>query len=117
MASYKLTIRHGSKVTRESHETLAGALEALRESSQRIRAEGNLPEASMIRTYEPGERVKARLEISTGGFLRRRDAGLDVMGDGALVPFQGGVVRRPLETENRSSPFEAIEASLRSDGR
>jgi len=114
MASYKLTIRHGPKVTREGHETLSGALEALRESSERVRAEGNLPEVSLIRTYEPGVRVKARLEISTGGFLRRRDAGLDVMGDGALVPFKGGVVRRPLEMEEGASPYEALEGALRS---
>ena len=113
MASYKLTIRHGSKVTREGHESLTGALEALRSNGERIRAEGDLPEASMIRTYEPGDRVKARLEISAGGFLRRRDAGLDVMGDGALVPFHGGVVRRPLEAENGVGPYEAIEAALR----
>ena len=39
------------------------------------------------------------------------------MGDGALVPFRGGVVRRPLETENGSSPYEAIEAALRSGDR
>jgi hypothetical protein len=38
----------------------------------------------MIRTYEPGQRVKARLEISAGRFMRRTDAGLDVMGDGRL---------------------------------
>lgn len=115
MAKFKLTIRHGPKVVREDHETLAGALAALRESGERIRAEGGLPEVSLIRTYEPAVRVKARLEISTGGLLRRRDAGLDVMGDGELIPFRGGVVRRPLEPAAGESPYDAIELALRTE--
>ena len=67
----------------------------------------------MIRTYEPGDRVQARLEISTGRVLRSRDAGVDVMGDGAIVPFRGGVRRQPLARESGQSPFEAVEAALR----
>ena len=58
MASYKLTIRHGSKVTREGHESLTGALEALRSNGERIRAEGDLPEVSMIRTTSPATASK-----------------------------------------------------------
>ena len=73
-------------MTREKHESLDAAIAALREHTERIRAEGDLPEVSMIRTYEPGDQVKARLEISTGGVLRSRDAGIDVMGDGAPGP-------------------------------
>ncbi|MFN8114302.1 MAG: hypothetical protein U0R51_14025 [Solirubrobacterales bacterium] len=96
MASYKLTIRNGPKVTREKYESLDEAIAAMREHTERIRADGDLPEISVIRTYEPGDQVKARLEISTGGVLRSRDAGIDVMGDGALVPFRGGVFRKEI---------------------
>ena len=112
MASFKLTIRHGAKVTREKHESLASALAGLREHAERIRSEGDLPEVSMIRTYEPSVRVKARLEISTGGPLRGRDAGLDVMGDGELVPFRGGVFRKPLAPSDGATPYDAIAAAL-----
>ena len=66
----------------------------------------------MIRTYEPGQRVKARLEISTGGFLRRLDAGVDVMGDGRLVPYAGGVRRRELETARGESAYDAVRGAL-----
>jgi len=114
MARFKLTIRNGPKVAREGHASLEDALAALRAHGERIRAEGSLGEVSMIRTYEPGDRVKARLEISTGGMLRGRDAGLDVMGDGKLVPFQGGVFRKPLEPAGGESPYDAVAAALRS---
>lgn len=117
MASFKLTIRHGPKVVREQHPTLEQALGALRASSERIRSEGDLPEVSMLRTYESGDLVNARLEISTGGILRGRDAGLDVMGDGALIPFRGGVFRRPLEPAAGETAYDVIETALRVERR
>ena len=113
MARIKLTIRNGPKVEREGHESLDGALAALREHSERIRAEGRLEEVSLIRTYEPGDRVKARLEISTGGVMRGRDAGIDVMGDGEIVPFRGGVFRKPLAPDDGVTPYDAVAAVLR----
>jgi len=113
LAPFKLTIRNGPKVFREDHDSLSGAVTSMREHAERIRADGVLPEVSLIRTYEPGDRVKARVEISTGRFLRSRDAGVDIMGDGAIVPFRGGVGRHPLEPEPGQSPFEAVEAALR----
>lgn len=113
MASFKLTIRHGPEVSREDHESLPGAIASLQEHAERIRAEGDLPEVSMLRTYEAGDRVKARLEISTGRLLRSRDAGVDVMGDGALIAFRGGVGRKPLATETGRTPYEAVESALR----
>lgn len=116
MASFKLTIRHGPKVVRESHPTLDDALVALRAQSERIRAEGGLPEVSLLGTYEPGDRVNARLEISSGRMLRSRDAGIDVMGNGALVPFRGGVFRRPLEPAPGETAYDALEAALRGEG-
>jgi hypothetical protein len=113
MAKFKLTIRNGPKVVRESHRSLDESLAALRSHAQAIRAEGGLGDVTMFRTYEAGDRVKARLEISTGGMLRGRDAGVDVMGDGGMVPFRGGVVRRPLAPTDGDDPFEAIAVVLR----
>jgi hypothetical protein len=112
LAGYKLTIRHGPKVDREKHATLDAAVDSMREHAGRIRAEGGLPEISMFRNYEPGVRVHARLEISTGGPFRGSDAGVDVMGNGALVPFTGGVRRSPIETAEGESPFDAVQAAL-----
>jgi hypothetical protein len=108
---FKLTIRSGPKVAREKHEDLEAVIGALRSHVESIRAEGRLPEVSMIRTYEPADRVKARLEVSTGGPFRGRDAGIDVMGDGRLVPYRGGVFRKELETDEESA-YEAVERAL-----
>ena len=69
----------------------------------------------MFRTYEPADRVKARLEVSTGGPFRGRDAGIDVMGDGRLVPYRGGVFRKQIETPD-DGPYEAVERALAGDG-
>ncbi len=113
MARFKLTIRNGPKVSRESYETLDEALEALREQVKLIRREGNLPEISALRTYEPARRVRARLEISAGGFLRSRDAGIDVMGDQSMVAFRGGVLRKPLEADGLDEAVAAVAGALR----
>lgn len=112
LSRFKLTIRHGSKVRRESFDALAEAIAALRGETEAIRAEGGLPKVTAFRAYEPSARVHARLEISTGGPLRGRDAGVDIMGDGGLVPFSGGISRRPLQPAAGESPFDAVAEAL-----
>ncbi len=112
MSAIKLTIRHGSKVRRESFPSVDDALSALRAEADAIRADGGLPTVTAFRTYEPSARVHARLEISTGGFLRGRDAGVDVMGDGGIVPFRGGITRKPIEPASGQTPFDALAAAL-----
>ena len=44
--------------------------------------------------------------------LRGRDAGVDVMGDGAFVPFIGGMRRTELEQDDGKDPFEAVSEAL-----
>jgi hypothetical protein len=112
MARWRLVIRHGPRVERESFDELDSALAAMERHSDEIRREGPLEEVSAIREYEPGQRVHARLELSTGGPFRGREAGMDVMGDGALVPYVGVVRKRPLEAPPGQSAFDAIRAAL-----
>ena len=100
------------KVSRESYGSVEEALSALRAETDAIRADGGLPTVTAFRTYEPSARVHARLEISTGGFLRGRDAGIDVMGDGGIVPFQGGISRKPIEPTPGQNPFDAVAEAL-----
>lgn len=66
----------------------------------------------MLREFSPGDRVAARLEISTGGILRSTAAGVDVMGDGSIVGFAGGVARRPLEPRSGQTIFDAVRREL-----
>ncbi len=54
-----------------------------------IRAEGPLPAASALRDYQARDLIHARLQLSAGGLLRKRVAGVDVRGDGTFVPFSG----------------------------
>jgi hypothetical protein len=112
MSKWRLVIRHGSQVKHEEFEDLDAAVEAMEDRVRDVRREGPLPEVSAIREYEPRQRVHARLELSSGGVFRGREAGLDVMGDGALVPYVGVVRKRRLDPGDGQSPFDAIRAAL-----
>ena len=112
MAAYRLTVRHGPKVERESFETLDGAVEALERRAEEVRGEGPLQEISVLRDVQAGDRVHARLELSAGSLLRGREAGLDVMGDGALVPYTGVIRKRRLEPGRDQSAFDAVRETL-----
>ena len=112
--SYRLTVREGPAVSREKFETLDEAVAALEEHAKRIRSAGPLRPRRMIREFEPGDQVAGRLEIAAGGGLlrRRSEAGVDVMGDGRLVPFAGGMRRTELDP-GRDGPFAAVREALR----
>ncbi|HYY73797.1 MAG TPA: hypothetical protein VE662_03160, partial [Solirubrobacterales bacterium] len=99
---------------RESHGTLDDALAAMESHVREIRREGPLEEVSALRDYAPDQRVHARLELSTGGFFRGREAGIDVMGNGALVPYLGVVRKRKLEAPDGGSAFDAVRRALSS---
>ena len=68
----------------------------------------------MVRDFGPGDRVAGRVEIAYGGPLRGSTAGVDVMGDGALVAFAGGVRRRKLEPLGDTDVFELVRRELTS---
>jgi hypothetical protein len=66
----------------------------------------------MLREFAPGDRVAARLELTAGGMLRGRTAGIDLMGDGSLVAYAGGIGRRPLEARGDEAPVETLRREL-----
>ena len=111
MPKWRLVIRHGSKVSHERFDDLDDAVTAMKRQTQLIRKEGPLEEVKAIRDYGPDQLVHARLELSTGLF-RGREAGLDLMGDGSLVPYVGVVRKRRLEPTDGESPFDAVRAAL-----
>jgi len=78
-----------------------------------VLAEGPLPQRKMIRDYDPEVQVAARLEISSGGLLGGTTAGIDVMGNGSVVPFKGGIMRQELEPKGSQTPFDAVRKALR----
>jgi hypothetical protein len=110
---FRLTARRGPHVTREKFEDLDEAVTVMERRVKDIRSEGPLQARKMFREYEPGVQVAGRVEISTGGFLRTGEsAGIDVMGDGSLVAYRGGVRREELDP-GQDGPFEAVRKALR----
>jgi len=112
MAGYRLTVRHGPRVEREDFDNLDAAIEALRRHAEEVRGEGPLEGVSAFREYDPDRRVAARLQLTSGGWLRGREAGVDVMGDGALVAYSGAIRRRQLDAGQGRSAFEAVRGEL-----
>ncbi len=71
-----------------------------------------MPGRKLVREFEPGDLVAGRVEISTGGMIRRGiTAGVDVMGDGRYVAFRGGIGREELDY-GEGSPFAAVRRAL-----
>lgn len=109
---WKLTVRHGSAVSQERFDDLGEAVAAMRERALLIRSEGPVRPVQSLRDFAPGDQVAARLQLSTGGLLRKKVAGVDVRGDGAFVPFRGGVVREELDPTDYDTPFDLVRETL-----
>jgi hypothetical protein len=110
--SWKLTVRHGSDVSHESFDDLEEAVGAMRELAMAIRAEGSVRAVSALREFGPEQQVHARLQLSGKGLLRRPVAGVDVRGDGTVVPYRGGVTREELDPTDYDTPFDLVRETL-----
>jgi hypothetical protein len=117
MPDWKLTVRHGSDVDHERFGDLGEAVAAMRERALAIRSEGPVRPVSAIRDFEPSAQVHARLELSTGRFLKKSVAGVDVRGDGTFVPFAGGVTREELDPTDHDTPFDLVRETLEAEER
>jgi hypothetical protein len=112
MGAWKLTVRDGSRVSHQSFEDLGEAVATMRERALEIRAAGPAQPVSVLRDFEPGDQVRARLQIAGRGLVRRPVAGVDVRGDGAFVPFRGGVRREELDPTDYDTPFDLVRQTL-----
>ena len=111
-ARWKLTIRNGSEVEHRSFEDLGEAVAAMRERALAIRSAGPARVVNSLRTFGPEDQVRARLQLSGRGLLRKPVAGVDVRGDGTLVPFRGGMGRVELDPSRHETPFDAVRETL-----
>lgn len=116
MAKWKLTVRNGSEVEHEGFEELDEAVAAMRERAMQIRAEGPAEGVAALRDFAPGDQVRARLQLSGKGLLRKPTAGIDVRGDGTFMPYRGSVRREELNPSAYDTPFDAVRETL-ADGR
>ena len=110
MATWKLTIRHGSDVSRQRFDDLDEALGAARAAA----AEARLDSVSAIRDYEPSQLVNARIEITGKGLFKPPTAGIDIQGDLSVVPFAGGVSRQTLEGSTLPQAMKSLKMFLSS---
>ncbi len=90
---------------------------AMRERAMRIRAEGPVERSSVLRDFAPEDQVRARLQLSGRGWLRKPAAGIDVRGDGTFMPFRGGVRREELDPSGHETPFDLVRETLEDDDR
>ena len=112
MPAWKLTVRHGSDVTRERFDDLDEALAAARRAADEVIAEGPLGKVSAIRDYEPSRIVNARIEITGKGIFRPATAGLDIQGDLSVIPYAGGVRRQPLDGSDLAETMKSLKMFL-----
>ena len=110
--SWKVTVRHGPSVSRERVESLETALAQARQAVDDVRREGGLPTLSAFRDYTPDRRVHARIEIDGPGILRGKQGGIDVMGDGTVVPYIGAIRKRELGADSLDDAFERLREAL-----
>jgi hypothetical protein len=103
---YRLTVRRGPKIEKDTRETLAEALDVLEAyASTAARREGV---DFVNRRYEPGDLVALRIELKGNGVR----AGLDVHGDGSAVAWTGRISRSVIEPERGESPIAALRRTL-----
>jgi hypothetical protein len=110
--SWKVTVRNGPQVDRARFETLDEALASARGHVAAALSEGPLGTVSAIRDFTPDKRVRARVEISGKGFMRGPEAGIDVMGDGALVAYVGAIRKQPLDAPTLDAAIESVRGAL-----
>jgi hypothetical protein len=107
---YRVVVRSGPRVARLEAGSLDAALRLI-EQEARVLAHGPGREAVELRykTYEPGQQVAHRLELTGPGGVR---AGIDVRGDGSVQAWTGRWRRRLVEPDGDESPYAALRRTL-----
>lgn len=77
-----------------------------------IRAEGPGEPVAALRDFGPEDQVRARLQLSGKGWLRKTVAGIDVRGDGTFMPYRGAMRREELDPTGYDTPFDAVRETL-----
>jgi hypothetical protein len=112
MGAWKLTVRDGSDVEHASFDDLGEAVAAMRARALEVRAEGPAKGVASLRDFGPEEQVRARLQLTGKGWLRKPVAGVDVRGDGTFMPFRGSVRREELDPTHHETPFDLVRETL-----
>jgi hypothetical protein len=112
---WKLTVRAGPRVERQSFEKLGDAMDAL-EARARTLADSSPRRAVdlRVRRFEAVEQVAARLELAGPQRLSPSvRAGIDVRGDGSTEAYVGRIKRRLVEQRKGETPYRALRRELK----
>lgn len=111
---YTVTIRVGSKVTRERVPSVADAVDVLELRLTTLGPEGRRStKRALLREYEPVAQVAARGELSGPSRLSPAvRAGADVRGDGSIEAYRGRVRRALVTQQQGETPFDALRREL-----
>ncbi|MFN8215417.1 MAG: hypothetical protein U0R71_02370 [Solirubrobacterales bacterium] len=110
-------MRDGPDVSHAGFEELGEAVAAMRARALEIRAGAPARPVRSLRDFSPADQVRARLQISGRGFLRKPTAGVDVRGDGTFMPFSGAVGRIELDPTAHETPFDLVRETLEAEDR
>jgi hypothetical protein len=66
----------------------------------------------MLREFTPDQRVQVRIEVSGPGLIRSPEGGIDVMGDGALVAYTGGIRKEPIAADSLDEAIQRLGDAL-----
>ncbi|MDQ3645221.1 MAG: hypothetical protein M3356_06935 [Actinomycetota bacterium] len=111
MGGYRVTVRSGAKVRHHDADDLSGALLLLERSGHDLEASAAAHGVggTVMRRFEPVQRVIGRIELKGPGRLR---AGVDVRGDGSAEAFTGRLRRTLVIQRDGESPYDALRRSL-----
>jgi hypothetical protein len=110
--AWRVTERHGSEVTKGKFDSLDEALGHARDLVDRVMREGRLGTVSMLRDFTPDQRVQSRVEISQGRLFGGAEAGVDVMGDGAVIAWRGAINKQALDADTLDEAFDQLRDAL-----
>jgi len=111
VGGYRITLRSGAKVLKQHADNLNGALVLLERGGHELEATAASVAVggSLMRRYEPVQRVVGRVELKGPGGLR---AGVDVRGDGSAEAFTGRLRRTLVHQRDDESPYDALRREL-----
>lgn len=107
---WTVTVRAGSKVSHEQHESLDTAIAAIAERAAELIPGARREEISFLaRRIAPERQVVARLELAGPRGVR---GGIDVRGDGSSEAFTGRLRRAAVTRRRSESAAEALARAL-----
>ena len=111
VGGYRITVRSGAKVRHQHADNLRGALVLLERSGHELEATAasHSVGGTLMRRYEPVQRVIGRIELKGPSGLR---AGVDVRGDGSAEAYRGRVRRTVVEQAPGEDAFAALRRAL-----